>query len=191
LSWPPGASFFGRSPPTPTSLCPQVAQTFSNGPGSRISGTNDREEPDYGGSIQTLSEEEVIVNRQKYLTTVGAFTNLTTHTRPDIVFATNILARHSQKPTARHWNGIKHLLRYLRGTEDLGLYYRRDTKCEITGYADSGFKTDEVSGKSQTGYIFIKNGTPISWKSVKQTVTATSTNHAKLLAFHKTAREAA
>jgi hypothetical protein len=139
---------------------------------------------------QPCSEEEKIVDRNKYLTAVGAFTYLTTHTRPDIAFATNILARHSQKPTARHWSGVKHLLRYLRGTEDLGLYYRKDAQGEIVGYADLGFKTDEISGKSQTGYIFLKNGAPISWKSSKQTVTATSTNHAELLAFHEACRKA-
>ena len=38
--------------------------------------------------------------------------------------------------------------------------------------------------------MFIKNGAPISWKSAKQTVTATSTNHAELLAFHEASREA-
>ena len=81
---------------------------------------------------QPCSEEEEIVDKSKYLTTVGTFTYLTTHTRPDIAFATNILARHSQKLTARRWNGIKHLLRYLRGTEDLGLYYKNDTNAEIT-----------------------------------------------------------
>ena len=139
---------------------------------------------------QPCSEEEEIVDRSKYLTVVGAFTYLTTHTRPDIAFATNILVRHSQKPTAHHWNGVKHLLQYLRGTEDLGLYYRNDTNGKITGYANSEFKTDEVTCKSQTGYKFIKNGAPISWKSAKQTVTATSTNHAELLAFHEASREA-
>jgi hypothetical protein len=81
-------------------------------------------------------------------------------------------------------------MRYLRGTEHLGLYYRKYQNQEITSYADSGFKTDEVAGKSQTGYIFIRDGAPISWKLVKQTVTAMSTNHAELLAFHKAAREA-
>ena len=45
-------------------------------------------------------------------------------------------------------------------------------------------------GKSQTWYIFIRDGAPISWKSVKQTVTAMPTNHAELLAFHEAAREA-
>ena len=66
------------------------------------------------------------------------------------------------------------------------------TKTEIRvtiGYADSGFNTDDVAGKSQTGYIFIRDGAPVSWKSVKQTVTATSTNHAELLAFHEASRE--
>jgi hypothetical protein len=125
-------------------------------------------------------EEEEVVDKQRYLTAIGAFTYLTTHTRPDIGFATSILARHSQNPTARHWNGVKHLMRYLRGTEDLGLFYRKCQNQEITGYADSGFKTDEVAGKSQTGYIFIRDGAPISWKSVKQTVTAMSTNRAEL-----------
>ena len=43
--------------------------------------------------------------------------------------------------------------------------------------------------KSQTGYIFLKNKAPISWKSTKHTITATSTNHVELLAFHEAARE--
>ena len=61
---------------------------------------------------QPCSEEEEKVDMSKYLTAVGAFTYLTTHTRPDIAFATNIFARHNQKPTACHWNGIEHLFRY-------------------------------------------------------------------------------
>ena len=108
-------------------------------------------------------EEEEIVDKQRYLTAIGAFTYLTTHTRPDIGFATSILARHSQNPTARHWNGVKYLMRYLRGTEALGLFYRICQNPEITEYADSGFRTDEVAGKSQTGCIFIRDGAPISW----------------------------
>ena len=134
-------------------------------------------------------EEEEVVDKLGYLTAVGALTYLTTHTRPDIAFATSILARHSQAPTQRHLNGIKHLLRYLRGTSDLGLYYHKTDQPEIQGFADSGFRTDVNAGKSQTGYIFLKCGDPISWKSTKQTVTATSTNHAELLAFHEAACE--
>ena len=71
---------------------------------------------------QPREEEEEVIDRQKYLTAVGSFTYLTTHTRPDITFATSILVRHSQNPTMRHWNGVKHLLRYLKSMSYLGLY---------------------------------------------------------------------
>jgi hypothetical protein len=135
-------------------------------------------------------EEEEYHDRTQYLAAVGALLYLSTYTRPDISFSVSVLARHSHRPSIRHWNGVKHLLRYLRGTEDLGLLYTQGGTSEITGYADAGFRSDEVSGKSQTGYIFLKNNAPIVWKSVKQTVTATSTNHSEIIAFHEATREA-
>lgn len=55
----------------------------------------------------------------------------------------------------------------------------------MRGFADSEFRTDPTVGKSQTSYIFLQCGAPISWKSKKQTVTATATNHVELLAFHE------
>jgi hypothetical protein len=135
-------------------------------------------------------EEEEFYDRTLYLATVGALLYLSTFTPLDISFSISTLAQHSQKPAMRHWNGVRHVFRYLRGTEDLGIHYRTGRTSEIVGYADAGFKSDEISGKSQTGYIFLKINAPISWKSVKQTVTATSTNHSELIAFHEATREA-
>ena len=135
------------------------------------------------------NEEEEEVDKAGYLIALGALLYLTTFTRPNISFVVSTLGRHFQKPTVRHWAGVKHLLRYLRGTEDLGLLYSWDGAAKFVGYADVGYKSDPKTGKSQTSYIFIKNGAPISWKSVKQTVTATSTNHAELIAFHEASRE--
>ena len=133
----------------------------------------------------TPASEEEEVDKAGYLAAVGALLYLAMFTCPDISFAVSTLGRHSQKPTTRHWAGIKYLLRYLRGTEDLGLLYSRNGAAKFVGYADAGYKSDPKIGKSLTGYIFIKNGAPISWKSVKQIVTATSTNHAELIAFHE------
>ena len=93
--------------------------------------------------FRPCEEEEEAVDHQRYLAVVGALLYLATHTRPDIAFAVSVLARHSRKPTYRHWAGVKHLLRYLRGTENLGLYYTKDVEPEIMGYTDAGFKTDE------------------------------------------------
>lgn len=82
-------------------------------------------------------EEEDIVDKSKYLTAVGIFTYLTTHTKPDTIFTTSILAKHSKKPIVKHWNGVKHLMRYLQGTSNLGLYYQKTNNFEIMGFADS------------------------------------------------------
>ena len=111
-------------------------------------------------------EEEEYYDKTCYLTAVGALLYLTTITRRDISFDTSVLARHSQRPSVRHWNTVKHFLCYLQGIEDLGLLYTQGGIAEITRY-DVGFKSDKVSGKSQIGYIFLKNNAPIFWKSVK------------------------
>ena len=71
-------------------------------------------------------EEEEELDKPRYLAAVGALLYLATYTRPDISFAVSVLSHHSQKSTSCHWARVKHLLRYLRGTEDLGLHYTRD-----------------------------------------------------------------
>ena len=47
--------------------------------------------------------------------------NVSTGTRPDIAFAVSMVAKFSSKPTKQHWQGVKRILRYLKGTADLGL----------------------------------------------------------------------
>ena len=68
-------------------------------------------------------DEKTLGPKVPYLSAIGALMYLTNCTRPNIAFPVNLLARYSSAPTRRHWNGIKHLLRYLRGTTDMGLFY--------------------------------------------------------------------
>jgi hypothetical protein len=114
---------------------------------------------------------------------------LANNTRPNIDFSVNVLARYSSDPTRRHWNRIKHVLRYLCGMRDMGLFYRKDTKSKLVGYADAGYLTDLHKTRSQSGYVFTYGGTVISWRSTKQTLTATSSNHAELIALYDAGRE--
>ena len=90
---------------------------------------------------------------------------LASHTRPDICFAVNLLSRLSSCPTQRHWNGIKHVLRYLQG-----LFYTKHNKDGLVGFADAGYLSDPHHARSQTGYVFTHGGTAISWRSMKQTI---------------------
>ncbi|WJZ95457.1 hypothetical protein VitviT2T_014227 [Vitis vinifera] len=110
-------------------------------------------------------------------------------TRADITFFVNLLARYSSAPTRIHWNGIKHILRYLHGTTDMCLFYSRKSKQQLLGYADARYLSDPHKGRSQIGYVFNCNGTTISWRSVKQTMVATSSNHLEILIVHEASRE--
>ena len=83
-------------------------------------------------------------------------------TRPDIAFSVNLLAKYNFAPTRRLWNGIKHILCYLRGTTDMGLFYSMESKQQLLGYANVGYISDPHKGRSPTGYVFNCNGTVIS-----------------------------
>jgi hypothetical protein len=133
--------------------------------------------------------EELLGPEVPYLNAIGALMYLANCTRPDIAFAVNLLARYSSAPTRRHWNGVKHVLRYLCGTIDMGLFYSKGSKSQLSGYADAGYLSDPHKARSQTGYLFTCGNTAISWRSVKQTMVATSSNHSEILAIHEASRE--
>jgi len=61
----------------------------------------------------------------------------------------------------------------------------------LVGYANAGYLSDPHSGKSQSGYVFLCGGTAISWKSSKQTLVSTSTNHSEIIALYEAAQECA
>ena len=133
--------------------------------------------------------EELLGLEVPYLSAIGALMYLANYTRPDIAFSANLLARYSSALTKRHWNGIKHILRYLCGTSDMGLFYSKAMEPQLLGYADAGYLSDPHKARSQTGYIFTYGNTAILWRSVKQTMVATSSNHSITLAMHEASRE--
>ena len=134
-------------------------------------------------------DEELLGPEVPYLSAIGALMYLANCTRPDIAFSVNLLARYSSAPTRRHWKGIQHILRYLSGTIDMGLFYSNKSKEKLLGYADAGYLSDPHKARSQTGYVFNYNGTAISSRSVKQTMVATSSNHSEIIAIHEASRE--
>ena len=57
--------------------------------------------------------EELLGPEVPYLSVIGSLMYLSNFTRPHIAFSVNLLARYSSSTTQRHWNGIKHILRYV------------------------------------------------------------------------------
>jgi hypothetical protein len=133
--------------------------------------------------------EEILGQEYPYLSAIGALMYLANSTRLDIAFAVNLLARYSAAPTKRHWAGVKNVFRYLNGTRDLGLFYGRNQNISLIGYTDAGYLSDPHNARSQTGFVYLQCGTAISWKSSKQPLVATSTNHSEIIALYEASRE--
>ena len=106
-------------------------------------------------------------------------------TRPDIAFAMGMLGRYQQNPGMDHWRAAKKVMRYLQGTKDYMLTYRHSDHLELVGYTDADFAGCVDSKKSTSGYIFLLAGGAVSWKSIKQTLTASSTMEAEFVACYE------
>ena len=86
----------------------------------------------------------------------------------NITYAVSRLSRYRHNPAYEHWNALTRLLRYLKGTINLGLtYIGRPTVLE--GYCDANWISDNDETNSTSGYVFTLCGEAISWKSSKQT----------------------
>jgi len=72
---------------------------------------------------------------------------------------------------------------------NMGLFYPNYSKSYLMGYLNVGYVLDPYNDLSQIGYLFTCGGTSISWQSVKQTIIATSSNHAEILALYKASSE--
>ena len=59
----------------------------------------------------------------------------------------------------------------------------------MIGYIDAGYLSDPHNGRSQTGFVFLHGRTAISWKSSKQTLVTTSTDHSEIIALYEASRE--
>jgi hypothetical protein len=110
---------------------------------------------------------------------------LANSTRPDIAFSVNLVARYSAASTKHHWIRTKQILRYLNGTKDLGLFFKKTDDPSLVGYTDAGYLSDPHNTRSHTGFVFLHGGIAISWKSSKQTLVATSTNRSEIIALFK------
>ena len=58
------------------------------------------------------------------------------HSRPDIALVVGIVARFSTNPRENHLMAIKRIMRYLKGTKEYGLYYKKNEKFELRAYTD-------------------------------------------------------
>ena len=132
-------------------------------------------------------DEEPLSKTLPYRSAIGALFYLLV-TRPDISFAMSVLSQHCENPTMRHWKGVLQVMRYLKGTLNLGLKLTNERGNRFTAYSDASYNLHH-DAKGQGGYIIYHNGNPISYWSGKQRVNGLSSTDDEIFALNECVRE--
>ncbi|XP_038976116.1 uncharacterized mitochondrial protein AtMg00810-like [Phoenix dactylifera] len=111
-----------------------------------------------------------------------------TITRPDLTFAVNYLCQFMHKPLISHYQLLKRVLRYVKGSLDFSLLYR-PSSFVLTAYCDSDWAGDPFDRRSTTGFCVFLGDNPISWSSKKQPTIARSSTEAEYRALAITSTE--
>ena len=94
-------------------------------------------------------EEEEYMNRIPYSNAIGSVMYLMVCTRPDLAYVVSTLSRFMTNPGPYHWEAVKWLLKYLRGTYNVGLIYRhKSNSVRLKGFTDSDYAGDRDNRKS-------------------------------------------
>lgn len=143
-----------------------------------------------GMKFESLSKDETPVETQRYQMAIGCLTYAATATRPDISSAVGILSKFMSRPSVVHWQGVKRILRYLKGTLDYGLLFTATSSDPVlSGYSDADWGGDIETRRSTSGYVFQIQNNTVSWRSKRQTSVSRSTTEAEYIALSLASQE--
>jgi hypothetical protein len=120
---------------------------------------------------------------------IGALMYVAVGTRPDVSHAVSVLSQFSNCYRKKHCTAAKRVLRYLKGTIDKKLIYRKNQD-NLTCYVDADWANCEIDRRSYTGSTFILSGAAFSWESRKQRTVALSSTEAEYMALSDVSKEA-
>ena len=145
---------------------------------------------DVSQKLQNVKEDSVLFDTEKYQSAVGALLYLATRTRPDISFAVSNVSKFCSNPTTQHWQAVKRIFRYLKGTINFGILFEKENITKCVGYSDADWAGDQTDRKSTSGYCFSLGSGIVTWRSNKQTCVALSTAEAEYVALSSATQEA-
>ncbi|CAM8900426.1 unnamed protein product [Rhodiola kirilowii] len=99
------------------------------------------------------------VSQLEYSRVIESLMYAMTSTRPDVAFAVGKLSRYTSNPSVDHWQAVHRVLRYLKGTMNLGLVYS-EFPSVIEGYSDASLISNEEDYSSTSGWVFLLGEVP-------------------------------
>jgi hypothetical protein len=125
-----------------------------------------------------LDEGEKLVDLKLYRSMIGIFLYVTAF-RPDILFSVCMCARFQASAKECHMMTVNRILRYLRQTPNICLWYPKCAKFILIGYSDSDYVSCKIDRKSTSGTCQLLGRSLVSWSSKKQNSIALSTAEAE------------
>ena len=123
-----------------------------------------------------------------YREAIGALNWVAVGTRPDIAFVVGQLAQFMESPGKVHWEAVKRVLRYLKGTKDLRLTYGKRGTRGLEAFVDADGATQEHR-RAISGFVITIDGGAVSWMSKKQELVTLSTMEGEYVAATHAAKE--
>lgn len=87
----------------------------------------------------------------RYRSIVGALQYLTL-TRPDISFSVNKICQYLHAPTTLHWTDVKRILRYIKGSIDIGLKIKKSLSMLVSAFSDADWAGCPDDRRSTGGF---------------------------------------
>ena len=128
------------------------------------------------------------MSKVPYVLAVGNLMYAMMCTRPDIAHVVGVVSSFMSRPGKQHWEVVKWILRYLRGSSDTCLCFTSES-LKLQDYVDADFVGDIDSRKGTTGLVFTLGGTAISWASNLQKIVTLSTTKFEYVAATETGKE--
>ncbi|KAA0060051.1 retrotransposon ty1-copia subclass [Cucumis melo var. makuwa] len=106
-------------------------------------------------------------------------------------YAMSMISRFMSNPKKEHWNAVKWVLRYFKGSASVSLCYSkdRDKSTLLEGFTDVDYVADLDKRRSLSGHIFRLYGNVVSWKVTLQPVVALSTIESEYISLGEAVKE--
>ncbi|KAL2250242.1 UNVERIFIED_CONTAM: Retrovirus-related Pol polyprotein from transposon RE1 [Sesamum indicum] len=90
-----------------------------------------------------------------------------------------LLSQYVNRPCEAHWKAALHVVRYLKGSPSLGLFFPAANSLELQAFCDADWASCPDSRSSLTGFCVFLGPALISWKTKKQSTVSRSTAEAE------------
>jgi hypothetical protein len=124
------------------------------------------------------ADGDPVSNPTEFRSLAGALQYLT-FTRPDIAYAVQQVCLHMHDPREPHLAALKRILRYVRGTLQLGLHLSPSSQIELVVYSDAYWVGCPGTRRSTFGYVVFLGVNLVSWSSKRQNTVSRSSAEAE------------